>query len=453
MNKYKDKIFSSGMFIIALTFYLFFAFYDGAVICVDSPSYINMESSREPLYPLLLQGFRILFSEGDYLFPVAVFQSMLAAVACYLLADYLWKNFVPLKITALAILVLPMAVSLLCRFAAKRASMYSNSILTEGITISLYMIFFRFLLEYYFKQSKRSLVACFILMFLQISIRKQMIIAVAMFVVVALFISIKNMKIRHGLITIVISFVVVFGCNFLLDTGYNYILHGENATHTGDIRFISTMAFYTAERNDGENIEDESIRELFYEIYDICDENGHLKHSANEGWNNRVAHFGDYYDCIQIDVMWPKITQFVIDEYGCEGIQISEHADDIMNIISKSVIPHNIDSVLQVFFDNFISGLIVTVAQRNRILNWYSLFIYIVYIGVLCINIKWIKDSKVIAIACFILVSVVFNVGLVSMVIFCQTRYTIYNMALFYISLIIMLDALLKTRKQILCKR
>ena len=43
-------------------FYLFFAFYDGAVICVDSPGYISMRLSREPFYPLLLAFFRKLFS-------------------------------------------------------------------------------------------------------------------------------------------------------------------------------------------------------------------------------------------------------------------------------------------------------------------------------------------------------------------------------------------------------
>ena len=41
------------------------------------------------------------------------------------------------------------------------------------------------------------------------------------------------------------------------------------------------------------------------------------------------------------------------------------------------------------------------------------------------------------------LLSVLLNVGLVSLVIFCQTRYTIYNMALFYISLMLMLEPFL----------
>ena len=51
-----------------------------------------------------------------------------------------------------------------------------------------------------------------------------------------------------------------------------------------------------------------------------------------------------------------------------------------------------------------------------------------------------VKDADVVLFASFVLISIVINVGLVSMVIFCQTRYTIYNMALFYISLLLMLQ-------------
>ena len=54
---------------VSMGFYLFFAFYDGAVICVDSPTYINWESSREPLYPLFLALLRFLLgAQGRAIF-------------------------------------------------------------------------------------------------------------------------------------------------------------------------------------------------------------------------------------------------------------------------------------------------------------------------------------------------------------------------------------------------
>ena len=46
------KIFSIFMLAISLIFYLFFAVYDGVVFLLDSFSYIDMLSYREPIYPM-----------------------------------------------------------------------------------------------------------------------------------------------------------------------------------------------------------------------------------------------------------------------------------------------------------------------------------------------------------------------------------------------------------------
>ena len=227
------------------------------------------------------------------------------------------------------------------------------------------------------------------------------------------------------------------------------------------------MAFYTAERSDAQYIEDEKIRELFLEIYDICDGAGYLKHSAGEGWLNRVSHFGDFYDCIQIDTMWPAVNTFVQENYGDGTVFLSEHADQVMGVINRSVIPHNLGKILGSFLDNFLSGLITTVAQRNRILNWYSLAVYLLYLALLAWTLihekrhpdagngKSGKESggctsgRISEVAGLTLLSILCNVGLVSLVIFCQTRYTIYNMPLFYISLILLLyNFLLVKRRQ-----
>lgn len=227
---------------------------------------------------------------------------------------------------------------------------------------------------------------------------------------------------------------------FCLDLGYNYILRGEFTRHSGDTRFVTTMAIYTAQRSDARYIEDEEIQNLFLEIYDICDDKGYLKNSAGKGWLNRVSHFGDHYDCIQIDTLRPMVSQFANERFQDDLVGASEYGDQIMNTINHSIIPHNLPIIFETFADNFISGLITTVAQRNSILIWYSLVIYLFYIALLVWHCFTVKDSKVILLASFVLISIITNVGLVSLVIFCQTRYTIYNMALFYISLLLLLQ-------------
>ncbi len=139
----KQKFYPFILLAISLSFYLFFAVYDGVVICVDSPSYINMHLSREPLYPAFLAVLRYIFTaENDFYLVIAVFlQSILAALAAFMLTDFLRREQKLSFCVSCIVMAVPLAVSLLCRFAAKRGSMYSNSILTEGIACSLFLIF------------------------------------------------------------------------------------------------------------------------------------------------------------------------------------------------------------------------------------------------------------------------------------------------------------------------
>lgn len=156
-NQMNKKTLQSGILIlVSMLFYLYFAWHDGVVICEDSPTYINMNITREPLYPLLLEIMRRIFGE-NYLFATVVFQSILAALAAVSIPLFFKREQNISYICEWFLMIIPMGCSLLCRFAAKRASMYSNSILTEGIACSMFLLFTRFLLDYIICRRKRSL--------------------------------------------------------------------------------------------------------------------------------------------------------------------------------------------------------------------------------------------------------------------------------------------------------
>lgn len=448
----RRDLFPAVLFAVPMCFYLFFAFFDGAVICADSPSYLSMDISREPGYPLLLAAFRFLFrgSEG-YLTGVVLLQSLLAAAAAFCMADYLYRELGLSRLTAGLVLCIPMAVSLLCRFAAKRGSMYSNSILTEGITISCYLLFFRYLLEFYFHEKRRALVLCCLLAFVMISARKQMTIALILLVFGIALMAFRKRRALWGAKTALLCAAAVLAAVVSLDMGYNYLLRGEAVRHSSDGRFLTTVAFYTARRSDGDFIEDEALRTLFLEIYDRCDAAGYLMDSAGEGWLEQVSHFGDHYDHIQIDTMWPMINAFVQEQAETTDVTLGRGADQIMEEFSRLVLPHNPGRLLRVFWNNFLSGLITTAAQRRGILVWYGLGIYPLFLLLLLRSLReqakrsqtegqkrgWREKEN--AFAVFTLASVLINVGVVSLMIFCQTRYTIYNMPLLYIALVLLL--------------
>lgn len=433
----KQKIYSFILLFSSLIFYLFFAIYDGVVICVDSPSYINMHLSREPFYPVFLAVLRCIFRTGNnFYLVIAVFlQSILAALAAFMLTDFLRKEQKLSFYVSCIIMAVPLAVSFLCRFAAKRASMYSNSILTEGIACSLFLIFIRYLLEYCYHQNVKSLLIAGILSFILIATRKQMYLTLFLLVISIAYVSIKAHRLKAGVLTVMICILSILACNRAFDSVYVYSLCRTAGTHSGDNRFLSTMVFYVSEKEDFKYIKDDDLCALAEQIYMVCDEEGWVKHDSGKGWYNRVNHFGDSYDHIQIDTMWPAIEHYVRDAYDGNEVVLEKQVDAYTNEIIVSILPHVWTGILATFTDNFLSGLIITVAQFKPFFIVYSMLVYLVYIILLLINIKKEGFNLVSILALLTLISILLNVAIISGVIFCQFRYTIYNMPLFYISL------------------
>lgn len=427
---------SGAILAVSLLFYLFFAVYDGAVICVDSPSYIDMDISREPFYPLFLALLRFVFSgQGDFYLTAAAFlQSFLAAVAAWSLADFFRKEFRLSGMMGFLLLAMPLATSLLCRFAAQRSSMYSNSILTEGIACSLYLLFARFLMDYCFHQKKRSLIWTCVISFVLISTRKQMYLCLILLVIALIYVAVRTKCYKKGLLTAVCCSAVVWGGSILLDCSYNLVLRDSFTEHSSDNRFLATMVFYNAKKSDGEAIEDPELRALFDEIYDACEENGFLKDNAPKGWYQRVTHFAEHYDNIQIDTMWRMVREYVYGHYEGDPAALEERVDAMMQEMTSALLPGAAGELALTFLNNVGYGMVTTIAQCTPVLIAYSVVAYLAYLILLIWNLKKNGLDRLSVLGIFTFLSIAGNVAVVSALIFAQARYTIYNMPLFYIS-------------------
>lgn len=452
----KEHLFSIIMLAGSLIFYLFFAFYDKEVIYGDSHTYMEMSFSREPFYPLLLSVFRF-FNHENYLLHVVVLQNILMAFSGWILADYLRKKLNIHKLYSVILYLLPIATSLLCRFAAKRASMYTNSILTEGICISLYLLFVYCILQYIWNHSKTHIILGWIISFIMISSRKQMLMVLPILFLAIVYTHFNSKKFLKGIIIATISCLMIFPTFKLFDCTYNYFVRGTFQGHSSSNRFVTTMVFYNAERSDAEYIQDQDAKQLFLSIYDVCDANGYLGSHAQKGWFHEVNHFGDHYDHIQIDTMWPMILEHarttVNTQYQNSNISQEElntlydvETDRLNSVMISSVLPHQIPELAKSLIYNFLSGLVITVAQLRQILVPYTIVMFLLYFGLTGrLALYWYRrrldtSDKVLSAAGSVEFSIVtllgifFNVLLVSAVIFCQTRYTIYNMPLFYMA-------------------
>lgn len=444
-RKRKEAAFSIGVLLVNLVFYLFFAVWDGALLSPDSQGYINMEMQREPFYPIFLALQRLLFGRlgESWLFLAVLIQSVLTAVATWSLVNYLHKEMQLKGILSGMLAAICLAVSLLCRFGARRGAMYSNSIETEGICIPLFLLFFRYLLEYTLHQRKKALFFAGIVSFILISTRKQMYLTLILIAIAVFYAGIQKKRYGRGILAAFLCTGGIFLSCQLLDMGYNYALRGEPAVHSKDNRFLATMVFYTAEREDAEAIEDLQVREIFEEIYDACERNGYLKHSAGKGWQNRVTHFEDNYDHIQLDTMGRIIQAFVLENHTSgtdyNTVLAEKQIDAITGEIIRAVFPRTCLKMASVFVDNVLSGLLTTVAKQSPIFVFYAVLAYGGYLILLVWNVRKNGMNAVSVLAVLSLISILVNVTVVSAVIFCQSRYTIYNMPLFYISGLLLL--------------
>ena len=177
-NKGIQKIKENKVEVLSLAlcigFYMLFCFGFGVQLCADSNSYINMTSAREPVYPLLLAFFRLVCGETYYLWGVIIFQNMLMAFAVWKLTMWFRKHFSLPPWMVFICLAFHFGVALLCQFAAGRASIYPNSILTEGITLALWLIFINLLLEALFSGKVKYVALALVLAAVMMDTRKQM---------------------------------------------------------------------------------------------------------------------------------------------------------------------------------------------------------------------------------------------------------------------------------------
>lgn len=141
------------LFVVSLAFYLVWYLLDGIILTEDAPSYINMQSSREPGYCLYLWFFRQIFGEGSYLHAAVVGQCIVAALAACAITIRLTGVFYLSWFGSIGILAVQYGITLLNRFVARRRYSYFNSIETEGLAYSLWIFYFLCLVGILYKNT------------------------------------------------------------------------------------------------------------------------------------------------------------------------------------------------------------------------------------------------------------------------------------------------------------
>ena len=147
------------LFVVSLAFYLVWYLLDGIILTEDAPSYINMQSDREPGYCLYLWMFRGMFGEAWYLHAAVVVQCIVAALAACAITVRLTELFSLELVGSMGVLAVQYGITLLNRFVAQRRYSYLTALRRKDLPIRCGCFIFSAFSEYYIRKTRKVLPA------------------------------------------------------------------------------------------------------------------------------------------------------------------------------------------------------------------------------------------------------------------------------------------------------
>lgn len=454
----KERAFFWITGVLCLLFFLFFAFHDGPVICVDSESYITMDSQRDPVYPLFLSFFRTivppgtLYGQDAYLFYAVVVQSILNAVSVWLFGLIICRIAGEYRSRKIACLYggigvfCELMVRLINRFVAARGSMYSECIMSESLAMPLFTLYMGVLCLWILYHRKRDFAFLVILMSLLLLTRGQMEIVLVITVLTSLFhdgirrASRSLKRVFLSLLAAGLAFVLFNAC----ELSYFHMRYGIFMKTTNGSKAAACTLLYSADASDTalfDRYGTPEEKELFEQIIAQCGEQGLLKENLPDhaSWLATAEHFAQSYDVIGFDVL-PSVIRPYMDSdpayASLSGIEYTRAYDAIVSDLNSVLIHQDKKDLIEVYADNILDGLITTNARVMPGLNEASIVIYGIYIALLVLLLR--KGREVVT-ACseIALLGVLINALVVGLVIFPQPRYMFYNMPTFWTMLLI----------------
>lgn len=413
----------------------------------DSFQYLNQFVTRDPVYALLLKFFTTVFGE-NYLFPLCLFQNILAVAAIYWIYVRVTDLFQFPILFELGVAVLFVMPHIITPLASQSRMIITNSVLTEGIAFSLYYIWagmlLTLLLQRYGQHQNKSIILSGLLSVVLAMIRGQFLLCMAVWLLVSIWV--LGIQRRYKAILFVfLGFILMFVGKSYFTKTYNYLESGIFVNTVASKPMILSNAVYLADVEDGSTIEDADLRQAYENIVRLVDGQ---KLSVKNATGNIIskAQFHEYgHETINFEIIDPEIEAVIEKKDGITAanymhlmVKMDEYAGEIFSDILPNILPEFIQNYLVIAS----LGFVRSIAIDRSILPIYALVMYLLAMILVIILLKRNKCSNG---AYFMLLSLLLICGTVfgtSIAIECISRYMIYNFPFFYISGMAMLTEL-----------
>lgn len=420
----------------------------------DSNSYISMGITREPGYAIVLWLMRALFGEETYYIPLAILQNAFAYISVVCVAQYFGKkvfgNCLGYWVSAF-VLTMPY---LLTPFFSRTHLVMANKIMAEGITLPLYYFFMLYIVKVIFEEDNllKNATMALIISFLLVIARGQLILSAIVWMITVVIRLLHEKKYRK-LYMPLLAIVLLLVCNGIITKTYHGVNSGIYAATASSKPMILANVLYVSEPEDGEEIQDEKLKELFERVWKELEQNRLLYRYAKGNILDKALHHEachdtisfDYFEPIKNDVYYHSDHHEILMADGYATYIIKQ--DEIAASLTGELIKNNWPRYLQNYVNMCVLGFVRSIAMEHSLLNWYALFVYIIGIGALLYTWKREGFTKEVFFFGMTYIMIIGFVTATSLFLQCITRYMIYNLPFFYIAGFLLLLKLLPTGK------
>lgn len=423
----------------------------------DTLQYENQMVMREPGYALLIQFFRMISPRHHY-WLILLFQNMLAAVANTIIVAFMRERFGFSTGTVLLFTGILLMPHIMTPVFSSTHLVLTNALMTEGVLFSLYPLAFISLLDMVWsgKPVSRKSVRTLALFWLLSLIRGQMMVLFVVWFLAGYALAVKNavhvtkragngkntfelaeMIGKQGLLVILAAVIIAFAARTAAIRVYNYCEQGLFVDTASGKAMSFANVLYVADREDGEAIADDELRELFYEMYDRADADQMNYKYAPAGVLGRAAHHEKCHDELNFTYFGDPAKRYLratqglyVDRYQELMIAVDEVAARLGAALMPQVLGRYVLNYLQVAA----LGFIRTVSYEKTVLVWYAVFIYMAAVALMILIWRKNPGSRAASFMAIVLLTIVGNVFATALMIQCISRYMIYNLPLFYMA-------------------
>lgn len=403
INLYYNRILLIFHFIVVFLIFCY-AIFVPPILYPDTIGYIKGDIYRSLGYPYFINFFQFLF-EKNFLFAIKISQFIIFIVS---------SNYFLIKIKRILNLkdLFTFTLYLILCIPVFYEQKIINSILTECLSYSLYLLVISNFLNGIIYNKNKSIIYSLLILTVLIQIRSQFLFIIPSYIIILIFLNYKSLS-KKNFILFFLAIISIPFISIIVDYSYHSLSHNKNTTTPFTGIQIASLPFFISKKNDYQVFKSKNQQEYFKFIYSKLEKRKLLYSQISDlPFNQTDFYFAKY----------TEIANKTLSEDGDLYFKDKNFADKIIEndkLSSSMVLPliiKNLKLYTTIFIKNFLKGI----GSSKIFLAYILIFFYGFY------NYYKYKTNFSIFII-FSISLVIFNIALVTFAEHVISRYTFYN--------------------------